>query len=571
MMLSESFVCKIGMISIIFAVGFCLIPNMMVASFGHGIGSETLPPVLLGNRNVTLSISESQLTPNSTQSSKLVAIMLYETDSKKQVRDVTFHVTALKDGKILFEDTFKRNNGDLDINIITTDQDNVQIKEEFGADWLGQMVGSQSNFVLVTGPIFGSGGLYNFKVDVLTADSYSNKLSPPINYDIGLSIPDTSSYTVTDTQSNEQTIKIITYYDQVSGFVYTPKDKSISFNMPFDWSQKNVDQVPVVHEEVAIPKTFAQMLSPKYQVFVNGILLDEHSVIIDDYSAPQRLVHIIVNQNDLKRLSQQASEENAPLFTYTSNSKYGILFGYDPHPLTIGTNATFSIQITELPQNRTVSVPYDISFVYLGQELFRKHVVSSEDPESRIQWQIPSSVHGPVQLRLDNVGGNMYASAELPLAVSEEKQGVEFPLKLISFSPGSVLPGAYQVDLTWFPSNLQIDEGSEFVFTIRDLVTGKPVTNTHYEFVIEQNGKEVFRKPGFTSSGGDFVDYSFAKGQEGSYVIRLENIGNSTQQVNTVVSVTPEFPAGLAPILLVSFSAVFFVCRTWPIKNNKLS
>jgi hypothetical protein len=545
---------------------------LIIEAYGHGLGSETMPPVLLGNRNVTLAISESQLTPDSAQSSKIIAITLYETNTKKPVRDVTFHVIASREGKTLFDHTFQRNDGDLDIDIITTNEKEVKIKDESGASWFGQIVGSKSNFVIVTGPIFGSGGLYHFKIEILTADSYSNKLIPPVTYDVGLSIPDTKSYKVTDSSNTEQTIGVITYYDQISDFEYVPQDKTIQFVMPFDWSEKNLSQVSVVHQEIRISKSFGDILSSKYVGYVNDVRLAENSVIIDDYSMPDRLVHIIVNQNDLNKLKNmisdnhmkfvlQPSEEKAALLTYTKNAEYSIILRHHPDVLVAGSDAAFLFEIRVMPQNNTISVPFDFSIIHDGREIFKKHIISETSSENKIDVNLPTSVVGPIILQFENVGGNSYASADIPLTVKEMAQAQSFPIELFSFSNqgGAKSKGGYQVDMTWFPTNLKIDVESEFVFTIRDVSTGNPILNTHYDFVIVQGEKEIYRKSGFTSSGGDYVDYQFANGQQGAYLIRIENIANSAQQVEIPVIVTPEFPLGMTLIMISSFVLIFAI------------
>ncbi len=549
--------------------GLFFVYFIMPDVYGHGLGSETMPPVMLGNRNVTLAISESQLTPDSAQSSKTIGITLYETNTKKPVRDVTFHVTALQGEKILFDGTFQRNNGDLDIVIITTEQKEVKVTEEGGANWLGQILGSKSNLVIVTGQIFGTGGLYNFKIDILTADSYHNKLNPQINYDVGLSIPDTKSYKVIDSNNNEQIIGVITYYDQISNFEYVAQNKTIQFDMPFDWSEKNLSQVFVVHQEIRVSKSFEDILSSKYVGYVNDIDLADNSIIIDDYSSPDRLIHIIVNQNDLNKLKNlvsdnsmrfvlQPSEKSGTLHTYTKNGEYNISLRHSPDVLTTGSNASFLFEIRNMPYNKTVSVPYDFVVMYNDKELIKKHAVSNEFSESKIDVMLPDDISGTIMLQFQNIGNNKYASTDIPLTIKESSQTMLFPITLFSFSSQSDVKskGGYQVDLTWSPTNLQIDEGSEFVFTIRDVSTGDPIYNANYDFVILQNGKEVFRKSGFASSGEDYVNYLFAKGQEGTYQIRIENIANSTQMVEIPITVTPEFSM-VVLVLLVSFSSIF--------------
>jgi hypothetical protein len=543
---------------------FC-VSIAIVDAYGHGLGSETMPPVMLGNRNVTLAISESQLTPDSAQSSKIVAIMLYETDTKKPVRDVTFHVIASRAGEVLFDHTFQRSDGDLDIDIITTNEKKVTIKEEAGASWFGSVIGSKSNFAIVTGPIFGSGGLYNFKVEILTADSYSNKLNPPISYDIGLSIPDTQSYKVIDIYNTEQTIGVITYYDQISDFEYMPQDKTIQFVMPFDWSEENLNQVSVVHQEIRISKLFGDILSSKYTGYVNGVMLAENSVIIDDYSTPDRLVHIVVNQNDLNKLKNttsgnhmrfvlQPSQENAALLSYTKNAQYSIILEHQPDVLVAGSDVTFSFEIRIMPQNNTISVPFDFAIMYEGKEVFKKHIADSKF-ENKISTILLDDVTGSIILQFENINDNEYAIAEIPLTVKESASGQSFPIELFSFSAqgDARSKGQYQVDMTWNPTNLKIDEESEFVFTIRDVSTGKPVSNTHYDFVILQDGEEIHSRSGFAESGTDSISYQFENDQQGAYTIRIENIANSTQEVEIPIVVTPEFPLEMTLVVMTSF------------------
>ncbi len=549
----------LGKSSFLVLAALCVfVPLEIPDAFAHGLGSEILPPVFLGNRNVTLSIGESQLTPDSTKSSKIVAITLFETDTKKPVRDVTFHVVASRQKQVLFDYTFQRNNGDLDLDIITTNQKDVTIKEEYGANWLGQIVGSPSNLAIITGPIFGRGGLYDFKVEILTADSYSNTLDPPIVYDISLSIPDTSSYNVIDSHGFEQKVDVITYYDQISDFEFDSQDHKMRFIMPFDWSDDNLNQVTVVHEEISIPKSFGDFLSSKYHTYVNGIKLDDLSVVIDDYSKPERLIHIIVNQNDLAYLKDattkqqmefilQPSLEKSSLVTYSKNSQYLLRLDHYPIPLVSGSDASFSFDVKELPQNKTVSVSYDFVITYNDKTIFQKSGITEDSMETKIDVQIPNNVNGPVNLQFNNIGNNKYASVDIPLVIKKVEEAQSSTISLFSYDRvgGSTSKGSYQVDLSWTPGSLELEEDSKFTFTIIDIGTGNPVSGAYYEFVILQDGIEKFRKTGVADNGTGSVDYVF-EGREGPHLVKIENIDRSGQETEITVTVTPEFPTGFA-------------------------
>ena len=554
-------------------------------AYGHGLSSETMPPVLLGNRNVTLAISETQLTPDSAQSSKIIAIMLYDTNTKKPVPDVTFHVNVSKEDTQLFDSTFQRHDGDLDLNIVTTNSKEVTIKEEGGVGWFGSLTGSKNNAAIVTGPIFGSGGLYRFKIEILTADSYSNKLNPPIIYDVKISIPDTKSYKVFDSSNSEQTIGVITYYEQIQNFNYDASSKSISFLMPFDWSDQNINQVSVVHEEIRIPRSFGDFLVTKYEAYVNSLPISSATINVDDYSSDDRIIHLILSKTDLQDLAKMdkntkqnmeftlkpSTESGFPLTGLTRNMQYKVSLSWDPEKITSGSSTKFYFKVLD-PNliNKTVpSLGYDFSLVQNHQVVFRKSgtTTDSQTEENMVEIQIPD-VSGPIAIVFENLGGNSFAGTEFSSIVTKPTvSNPKFPIQLTSFSLNgdSKMSGKYIVDLTWFPSNISIDEEAEFVFTIKDKQTGIPVSSSTYDLVILQRGNEVYRKSGIAPNGGDFVDYTFSNGQDGQTVLRIENINGSGEAVEIPFAVTPEFPIALQIMVI----AVIFIIAFHRIKSIK--
>ena len=76
--------------------------------------------------------------------------------------------------------------------------------------------------------------------------------------------------------------------------------------MPFDWSEKTVSHIPVVHTEVHFPKDFVDFLTPSYSGKINGIDLFKSNVIIDDYTEEnERIVHFVILQDHLQYLKQE--------------------------------------------------------------------------------------------------------------------------------------------------------------------------------------------------------------------------------------------------------------------------
>ena len=77
--------------------------------YGHGVGSETFPPVELDGRLVTLEVSSSQSDPD-TNDDQQISLSLIDFNSKITLRDVTFLIKSERGEQFLFEQEFKANN-----------------------------------------------------------------------------------------------------------------------------------------------------------------------------------------------------------------------------------------------------------------------------------------------------------------------------------------------------------------------------------------------------------------------------------------------------------------------------
>ena len=192
--------------------------------YGHGVGSETFPPVELDGKLVTLEVSSSKSDPD-TNDDQQISISLIDFDSKITLRDVTFLIKSERGEKFLFEQKFKADNGFIVFNFVSEETDSIVIEEENGGGLFGSLLGLESRMVHVKGPKLSEGGLYKFDISVLTADGYSKKLEEPLVFNAGISIAQTSTHDFVDPNFGEQNIQVITYYDEISDFEYNPNSK----------------------------------------------------------------------------------------------------------------------------------------------------------------------------------------------------------------------------------------------------------------------------------------------------------------------------------------------------------
>jgi len=404
-------------------------------SYGHGLGYEIMPPEMLGTKLVSLEIT-SDTWPD--EYTKEITFSLFETDTGVNVDDVTYFVMLTKQNEVLFDATGQRDDGIFMLKLHTTESDQITV-EEAGSDLFGSLFDETLGKVVnVKGNAFSSGGLYNFKVIITTGDDYSNVLSPPLDYDVGISFLDKTSYNINDINFGQQELGIITYYDLINDdFAYDPSKKAIGYSMPFDWSEENILVTSTMHQEIIIPKTFGDLMVESFSATVNGFQVSESVLTIDDFSPKNRLVHLVLNQNDLLKISKaidgfpnkmdfsiMPSGDNLPLTTMTENAQFKLNLSWKPQNIESGATVTFFFDILDaFLLDRPVSVSYNLSILDDDERIFQTNGVSSASGHNMIEFDVPDDVTGIVTLHFENLNGSELADAVIPVIV--DRVGVD--------------------------------------------------------------------------------------------------------------------------------------------------
>ncbi|MGI0003544.1 MAG: peptidase, partial [Nitrosopumilaceae archaeon] len=334
------------------------------------------------------------------------------------------------------------------------------------------------------------------------------------------------------------------------------------------------------HEEIHIPKTFGELLVTKYDVTVNGIPLSESFVTIDDYSEEDRIVHVILRPADLLPLLQAVSktsemqfaitpskEVKFPLSANTPNVKYKVDLSWDPPVIRSGENARFFVDITELYKPKIPApVTYDFAIKQNGNEILRKTISGQLNSQKTNfhDYVFSAKNLGPVVISIENINDPYLSSVDFVTVVNPQEQPTQtFPVLVSSTKiteSGTFVSGKYDVDLTWFPSTLA-PGAAEFVMTIYDKERGLPVPDAEYDFVLIQNDQEIYRKSGFTKTGGTFEDITFFDRNIGQVILRVENIDGSQEFIEIPISVTPEFPIGSMLALTTIFTSIIILTK----------
>jgi len=554
---------------ILLALGIVLLTALYVPpSFGHGVGGETLPPVAIDGKNVTMSLFVNPPTFEKNTGEYDILIKTSETNTQEVIPHITYLVQISKDGKQLLSERFHDDSSNLSIKVTPKNTDKVTIQgSNFGE--LGWMKNTDLFPLKIEGPIFLSGGLYKFHIQVLTINADSNKLATPVQLNAAISLAEKTDYPISYEGKN-YSLGIMTYYDTIGDFVFDDESRAISFSMPYDWNSENIAQTNVVHQEIHIPKTLPELLVTKYDGMVNGIPIPESAITVDDFTTDSRIVHVVLNQKELYSIVDSvqdkskieftvspSAQDKFPLLAYTSNAVFQTGLSWEPLPIMPGQQTRFYVDITRY---FTPKIQEDATFDFVikqdGVELYRKPVtgvIGAPEKTNFYDYAFSEKNLGPVILSIEKINGEKLSSVDYVAVVRPQEEKKTFSIRIPSATTDGT-QGSYFVDLTWIPENLQPGE-AEFIFTIYDRNL-QPVPNAEYDFVLTQNGVQIYSNSGVAPAGGIFEHVTFFEQNKGPVTLAIQNIDQSGESVELPIAVTPEFPLGWLLVLVVVFSVV---------------
>ena len=416
---------------------------------GDGLASEILPPSRIGNTNVTLSIGSVPFLIDNNHAGTQLNLVLMDASTQQPIPDATLAISAFKGQDAVFGHIFKSDSGNFVLSFYPQQSGNTTFNEQGGL--LSGMFGQDSGNYDVKGPVFNTGGLYRFKIEVITMGAYDNQVSK--SYTAGISIPEYDNLTINDPGYGTQQMQIIAYYDRLHNITYDPVKKFVNFTMPFDWSTQNISQLTVVHQEIRIPRTLGDFVVTKYDAYVNNIKIPDKLISIDDYSMDAyRIVHLILYKPDVENLFSEQKDpgqkmnfalkpidENIfPIVQFTRNAQYKIALSWNPEKILEGDTTQFNFKILDpYAANKTVSpISYDFS-VLEGKNGVIYHQIGKTTDSSdgdNINVAFPSNYTGSVTIAFENLNGSSFSATEFPAtvnspnAITSQTTVPEFPL-----------------------------------------------------------------------------------------------------------------------------------------------
>jgi predicted secreted protein with PEFG-CTERM motif len=429
----------------IFALVACLLfPASSV--YGHGFGVDTISSVDVQGKQLTILVEMPMYFENQQDQ---ITITATEDETKEYAKNVTFLIGLFHKDEMIFRNYFFAENGVLPIIVTPTQDSEITIHGEQDS-LLGAWHGTETNPIEISGPLFVTGGLYNFEIEVRTIDEPTNIVENAGIYNADLSLIETVSFFQKDIENNDVEFRSKSYFDTISNFEYNPEANQVTFEMPFDWSEKQMSHVNVVHVETQFPKDFVEFLAPSYSGYVNGIELFKSSISVDDYTEDdERIVHFVLLQDHLRYLKNEmkkdldeypenmiftismSKDKAFPLEAYTKSEDFKVNLSWDPMEVEPGVDTNFIFTIRDGRTNEPLrSSDYTFVIIQNGEEIHRVSGVAQIGGEFE-KFTFTEDQTGPTIIKFENIR-NTGQETQFVLVVAPEFGTIALLILVIS-------------------------------------------------------------------------------------------------------------------------------------------
>ncbi|WP_371504223.1 PEFG-CTERM sorting domain-containing protein [Nitrosopumilus adriaticus] len=425
--------------------------------YGHGFGIETISAIDVQGKNLSISVEMPMYFENAQEQ---ITITATEDKTKENAKNVTFLIGLFHENEMIFRNYFFADDGVLKIKVNPTQDEKITIHGEQDS-LLGAWHGTESNPIEITGPLFTSSGMYNFEIEIRTIDEPTNIIENAGVYNADLSLIETVSFMQKDSENNDVEFRSKSYFDSISNFKYDYEAKQVTFEMPFDWSEKQLSHVSVVHVETHFPKDFVEFLSPSYSAYVNDIELFKSSVSVDDYTEDhERIVHLVMLEDHLRFLKNEmkkndeplpdnmsfrisASTDTAfPLEAYTKSEDFKVNLSWDPLEVEPGIDTNFIFTIRDGRTNDPLrNSDYTFVLIQNGKEIHRVSGTAQVGGEFE-KFTFAEDQTGPTIIKFENIR-NSGQETEFALVVVPEFGTIAMIILAIAMIGTIALRGKY--------------------------------------------------------------------------------------------------------------------------------
>ncbi len=430
--------------------------QLPLPAYSHGLSTDEAQPQLVGDRNITVAVKMTPVFITDNMKDATIQIRLKDVKTNATIPHATFLVTIDKQGRTLLNEQFHAHDGELFLSIKPTDTNNPVIsasKEQLG--WIG----SKASPASVDAPIYLDGGLYHYKIEVLTLERDDNLRDPPLVFDAYVSVGEEDRHPVTR-NGQEYDFGTRTYFDKIGEFKFDENTGAIQFTMPLNWDRQFLSQIPLLHTEVLIPKSVSELMVSSYRGTLNGVELPRNALMIDDSNPDTRIVHYMIPGNKLTEIADQAKispdtpksvftleTRTIPIFpldTLTNKEKFKVQLSWNPAIIEPGQRVNFIFDIRNPLNDETITnAYYEFVLIKDGREIYRnaKTAVIGAEVE---QFTFSEEHAGNILVRFENINHTGEFTEYLTTVVPEFPIGLVVLLIAVMFG-AVILAGRYNI------------------------------------------------------------------------------------------------------------------------------
>lgn len=404
-------ICGISVLSIILLSQ----SQLSLPAYGHGLSNDEAPPIPVGDKNITVAVKMTPAFILGSLDDATIQIRLKDAKTDATISHATFLVTIDKQSQTLLSEQFHAHDGELILAIKPTDTDSPVVsasKEPHG--WIG----SKDSPARVEAPIYLDGGLYHYKIEVLTLETDDNVIDPPLIFDAYVSVGEEVKHSATG-KGVQYDFATRTYFDKIAEFRFDDDTNIIRFTMPLNWNKQFLSQIPLLHTEVVIPKSVPELMISSYKATLNGIELPGNAIMTDDSNPDVRFVHYMIPGDRLTRIAGDAKIDPStsmatftlepravpafPLDTLTNKEKFKIQLSWSPAIIEPGQSVKFIFNIRDPKTDETLrNSYYEFSLIRDGKEIYRNSKTAVIGGEVE-QFTFTQEHAGNVIVRFENI------------------------------------------------------------------------------------------------------------------------------------------------------------------------
>ena len=368
-------------------------PLYLVPAYGHGLGLDRVSPVQVHDKKISIIVEMPQRFEDDGGGSERITVTAIDgIAGGENAKNITLLLGMYHEGQLVFQDNFFAADGVLILDVESAQSSTVEITGVRGAPLESWHPAEDGRPVRIAGPVFGSGGLYTFEISVLTIDDPTNIVDSPGTYYADLSVEESASYLQTDLGGAQVMFGTKSYFDKITYLNYDARAGEVTFGMPFDWSEKRMSHIPVLHEEIHFPKDFEEFYALGYEGYANGIKLFKASVITDDYTMEDdRIVHFVLLHDHIRFLKNEMKKSGEsfpdhiefklvatdkidfPLTAYTLSEDYHVNLSWDPLEIQPGVETMFIFTIRDATGTPLRDSAYTFVILQNDDEIYRAY------------------------------------------------------------------------------------------------------------------------------------------------------------------------------------------------------